>query len=264
MKTLFLILLVPVAACAQYTPFVGQPGKDVIWVPTPYALAEKMLDMAKVTPQDFVIDLGSGDGRNIIAAAKRGARGLGVEFEPEMVALARRYAKEEGVADRARFVQGDMFEADISQATVLALFLLPANLQKLTPKFLALRPGTRIVSNAYQIPSWAPDETAESTGECNNWCTAHLYVLPAPVEGRWRLGGANPAQLDFEQKINRLSGTFASRGSSVPIVDGRIKGFEVTFTAAGERYAGRVDGETMRGAKASGEAWSATRVPAWQ
>ena len=266
MKNVVLLLLLFTGnAFSQYTPFVGQPGKDVIWVPTPYVLTEKMLDMARLTPQDFVIDLGSGDGRNIIAAAKRGARGLGVEFEPEMVALSRRYAKEEGVADRARFVQGDMFEADISQATVLALFLLPANLQKLTPKFLGLRPGTRIVSNGYQIPGWAPDESEESTGECNNWCTAHLYILPAPVEGRWRLAGdANAAQLDLEQKVNRLAGTFASRGSSVPIAEGRIRGFEVSFTAGGERYAGRVEGETMRGMKASGGSWSATRTPGWQ
>ena len=136
---------------ATYEPTPGQAGKDVVWVPTPQELVEKMLDMAKVTPQDIVIDLGSGDGRNVIAAAKRGARAFGFEFNPEMVALSRRKAQEAGVADRATFIEGDMYEADISKATVLALFLLPSNLDKLAPKFLALRPGTRMVNNTFQV-----------------------------------------------------------------------------------------------------------------
>jgi SAM-dependent methyltransferase len=139
----------PAAGQKPFEPTVGQSGKDVVWVPTPAAVVEKMLDMAKVTPQDFVMDLGSGDGRNIIAAAKRGANGLGVEFNPEMVELSRRSAAAAGVADRAKFVEGDMYAADISKATVLALFLLPHNLNKLTPKFLDLPPGTRIVGNTF-------------------------------------------------------------------------------------------------------------------
>ena len=163
-------------------PYVGQPGKDVVWVPTPEPLVEKMLDVARLTPRDYVIDLGSGDGRNVIAAAKRGARALGVEYNPELVALARRNAAEAGVANRARFVQGDMFEADISKATVLPLFLLPDNLRKLIPKFLALKPGTRIVTNGYEIPGWKPHQVARVEGDCTSWCTAYLYVLPAKVE----------------------------------------------------------------------------------
>ena len=133
---------------------MGQEGKDVVWVPTSPELLEKMLDMAKVTPQDFVMDLGSGDGRNIIAAAKRGANGLGVEFNPDMVALSEQLAREAGVSDRAKFVQGDMYAADISKATVLALFLLPHNLEQLQDKFLALPPGTRIVMNTFTLPGW--------------------------------------------------------------------------------------------------------------
>ena len=140
-----------------YEPTVGQPGKDVVWVPTPPELVERMLDMAKVTPQDFVMDLGSGDGRNIIAAAKRGARAIGVEYNPDMVELSRRQAKEAGVADKATFVQGDMYEADISKATVMALFLLPTNLEKLQDKFLALKPGSRIVLNTFTIGGWEPE-----------------------------------------------------------------------------------------------------------
>ena len=159
-------------------PYVGQPGKDVVWVPTPYTLVEKMLDMAKVTSQDYVIDLGSGDGRNIIAAAKRGARALGIEYDSQLVAISRRNAAEQGVAERARFVRGDMFEADISQATVLALFLLPDNLQRLKPKFEKLRPGTRIVTNGFPIEGWTAKEIGKAERDCDSWCTAYLYVVP--------------------------------------------------------------------------------------
>src|SRR5687768_12561488 len=137
-----------------------------------------MLDMAKVTASDYVIDLGSGDGRMVIAAAKRGARALGVEFNPEMVKLAQQRAAEAGVADRATFVQGDMFEADISKATVLALFLMPDNLRRLEAKFRALKPGTRIVVNTFGIPDWTPDVTDEITDDCESWCTAMLYHVP--------------------------------------------------------------------------------------
>jgi len=165
-------------------PYVGQPGKDVIWVPTPAALVEKMLDMAKVTPKDFVMDLGSGDGRNIIAAAKRGARALGVEFDANLVQVSRRRAQAEGVAELAKFIEGDMFEADISKATVLALFLLPDNLSKLKPKFEALRPGTRIVTNGYQIAGWEPTDVGLAGGDCAPWCTAYLYVVPPSAANR--------------------------------------------------------------------------------
>jgi SAM-dependent methyltransferase len=182
-----LLLVLPPLAAAQAPaqvaePYVGQPGKDVIWVPTPPSLVEKMLDMAAVTPQDVVMDLGSGDGRNIIAAAKRGATAIGVEYDSDLVLLSRRRAAEDGVAERARFVEGDMFEADISQATVLALFLLPDNLSRLKPKFENLRPGTRIVINAYQIAGWEPKEVGVAGGDCAPWCTAYLYVVPARAD----------------------------------------------------------------------------------
>ena len=167
-----------------FEPVVGQAGKDVVWVPTPQALVEKMLDMAKVTLEDYVIDLGSGDGRNVIAAAKRGAQALGVEYNLDLVELSQRRAEKEGVADRARFVQGDMYEADISEATVLALFLLPQNLEVLRPKFARLKPGTRIVSNGYEIPGWEAVEVGNSDGDCGSWCIAYLYVIPARGDGR--------------------------------------------------------------------------------
>ena len=230
MKRVFVLcLFFPLVVLAQtgsgesFQPVPGQPGKDVVWVPTPYALVEKMLDMAGVTPQDYVIDLGSGDGRNVIAAAKRGARALGVEYNPEMVELSRRNAQKEGVMDRVRFVEGDMFEADISQATVMALFLLPDNLRKLTPKFVTqLKPGTRLVMNGFPIPGWEPDVTEQATGDCGNWCTSHLYYAPAKVAGAWKLP---QGMLRLEQNYQILSGTFNkapisnARSASSPAVN---------------------------------------------
>jgi hypothetical protein len=241
-----------------FEPTVGQEGKDVIWVPTPFALVEKMLDMAKVTPKDFVMDLGSGDGRNVIAAAKRGARALGVEYNPKMVELSKERAAKEGVADKAQFVQGDMFEADISRATVLALFLLTDNLNKLAPKFLAAQPGTRIVSNGFEISGWTAEETQRSEGDCGSWCTAHLYIVPAKVAGTWKLG---EGELVLEQKAQTLSGTWSAGGKSTPISNAKIRGDQIVFTAGGSEYSGRVKGQTMAGRVKgmSSGAWTATR-----
>jgi SAM-dependent methyltransferase len=183
-RALLFLAFIPAAAGQTasdliYPPYVGQPGKDVIWVPTPPALVEKMLDMAKVTPRDFVMDLGSGDGRNIIAAARRGARGLGVEWDSDLVRLSQQSAAAAGVGHLARFVRGDMYEADISQATVLALFLLPENLMRLRPKFEKLKPGSRIVTNGYAIPGWKAKEVSSAEADCGSWCEAYLYVVPA-------------------------------------------------------------------------------------
>jgi SAM-dependent methyltransferase len=259
-----LLLLFAAAAFAQqrtetFQPFPGQPGKDVVWVPTPYVLVEKMLDMARVTPRDFVIDLGSGDGRNVIAAAKRGARALGVEFNPDMVELARRNAIKEGVADQAKFVEGDMFAADISRATVLALFLLPDNLRRLTPKFVDLKPGTRIVLNGFPIPGWDPDETATAQGDCGNWCTSHFYIVPAKVAGTWRLP---QGMLTLEQNFQVVTGTLTSRGTNTTISNVQLRGKEFRFTAGGKHYEGRVNGDTISGevkGNTNGR-WTATRV----
>jgi precorrin-6B methylase 2 len=215
-----------------------------------------MLDMAGVTARDYVMDLGSGDGRNIIMAAKRGARALGVEYNPEMVELSRRNAQKEGVAERARFVQGDMFEADISKATVLALFLLPDNLRRLTPKFMTqLRPGTRIVMNGFAIPEWAPDATETATGDCGNWCTSHLYYAPAKVGGAWRMPQGT---LRFEQNFQMLSGTLNKQ----PIAQGRLKGDEISFTVGESQYLGRVSGNVMSGEVRGPKPgqWKATRA----
>lgn len=262
---LFALLAIATAAGAaepppaeSYKPVPGQAGKDVVWVPTPQDTVRKMLDLARVTERDFVIDLGSGDGRNVIEAAKRGARALGVEYNPDLVALSRRAAAAAGVSDKAAFVHGDMFEADISQATVLLLFLLPAHLSRLAPKFLALQPGTRIVSNTYGISGWEPDETAR--GEpCLTWCIVHLYVVPARVAGTWQM--ADGATLTLDQHYQRLSGTLHAYGVELPLEDARLSGAEIRFTANRVRYEGRVRDGRMEGI-ASGRAkraWSASR-----
>lgn len=257
---LSLLLMVAVAggAAAQtatYEPTPGQAGKDVVWVPTPAELVDKMLDMAQVTPQDIVIDLGSGDGRNVIAAAKRGARAYGFEFNPEMVALSRRKAREAGVADRATFVQGDMFEADISKATVLALFLLPSNLDKLAPKFLALKPGTRIVNNTFNVTGWEPDASQTIEGTCTSWCTSLLNIVPARAAGTWRIGSTD---LTLTQEFQKVSGTLGTTAIS----GGRLRGEQITFKAGKTEYTGKVSGDRMDGIATTGgktQRWTATR-----
>jgi SAM-dependent methyltransferase len=239
-----------------YRPIAGQPGKDGVWVPTPGALIEKMLDMAAVTPKDFVIDLGSGDGRAVIAAAKRGAQAFGVEFNGKLAGLARERAREAGVEDKARFVEGDMYEADISQASVLVLFLVEENLDRLAPKFLAMKPGSRIALNTYLVPGWTADRT-EKIGECDTWCTAHLYIVPAKADGAWRLGEGT---LTLRQIFQTLRGTLSRNGKTLEISEGRLRGSEINFLAGGARYQGRVEGDTMTGA-AGGKPWTARRIP---
>ena len=229
-----------------FEPYSGMPGKDVVWVPTHPAVVEKMLDMAKVTPQDFVVDLGSGDGRNVIAAAKRGAKAVGFEFNPDMVALSRKLAKEAGVADKATFVQGDMYEADFSQATVLALFLLTSNLDKLKDKILALKPGSRVVLNTYPVSGWEPDERAQVEGECSSWCSVLLYIVPARVAGLWQ---GNGIQLNLVQDFQRVSGTVAAAGATPAAIDNAVlRGARLTFSAGGTSYSGEVNGDQITGA----------------
>ena len=228
-----------------YTPIAGQPGKDVVWIPTPDITLEQMLDMAQVTPRDFVIDLGSGDGRMVIAAAKRGARAHGVEYNPHLVALSQRAAIAAGVSDKATFSQGDMFEADISRATVLPLFLLPSHLSTLAPKFLKLKPGSRIVSNTYEIGGgWEPDATVR-TAPCNSWCIAVLYVVPAQAAGRWLM--PDGTWLMIEQHFQKLYGTYQMEGISLPIEDGKLRGAEISFTVNQVCYSGSINGDHMHG-----------------
>lgn len=233
---------------APFTPEEGLPGKDVVWVPTPPALVETMLTLAEVTARDHVVDLGSGDGRNVIAAARRGARAVGVEFNPELVALSQQRAQAAGVGARATFVQHDMFTYDFSKANVMALFLLPSNLLQLRPKFMALEPGSRIVSNTFLIQDWTPDATASVDGPCETWCEAILWIVPARAEGTWQF---RDGTLALTQTFQMVSGTLTIDGQSTA-VSGRLRGAALTLTGGGLDYTGRVSGDRLELSSASG------------
>jgi hypothetical protein len=243
-------------ATAPFQPSVGQPGKDVVWVPTPQALVDKMLDMAKVTPADYVIDLGSGDGRTVITAAKRGARAQGIEYNPDMVALSQRNAATEGMTARATFAKADLFESDLSQATVITMFLLPDINLRLRPKILDLKPGTRIVSNTFTMGEWAPDLTETVGGECETWCTALFWLVPAKVDGAWQLP---QGMLNLRQQFQAISGTMSSGTTTAPITAATLQGDQISFSAGGVQYTGRVNNNSMQGTTSAGASWSATR-----
>ena len=235
-----------------FEPYQGQPGKDVVWVPTDQRLVDKMLDMAKVTPQDFLMDLGSGDGRTVITAAKRGLRAQGIEYNPDMVALSKRNATAASVADRAQFLQADIFETDFSKATVLTLFLLPQLNLRLRPTILNMKPGTRVVSNSFNMAEWEADQT-ETIPNCSvSFCTAMLWIVPAKVAGNWQLGTDT---LTLDQNFQMVSGKL---GSAV-LSEGKLNGADITFTAGGKKYTGKVDGNSMSGTIAGGGSWTAKK-----
>jgi SAM-dependent methyltransferase len=219
-------------------PRLNQPGKDVQWVPTPPALVEKMLDLAKVTPKDRLVDLGSGDGVLVIAAAKRGLRARGIEYDRGLVEYSKRKAAEAGVAKRTRFVRGDIFETDFSDASVVTTFLLPSMNLRLRPTFLAMKPGTRIVANTFAIADWQPDEMA-TVEPCERWCTALLWIVPARVGGTWR---TPKGDLSLKQKFQVVSGTLGKE----PIEYGRLRGDEISFKVGETTYEGRVEESRMR------------------
>jgi hypothetical protein len=253
------------AACAgaqpqpkseSYEPKVGQQGKDVVWVPTPQELVDKMLDMAKVTPKDYLIDLGSGDGRTVITAAKRGLRAHGIEYNPDMVELSKSNAAKAGVSDKATFAKADLFESDFSEAQVITMFLLPQINLKLRPKILDLKPGTRIVSNSFTMGEWASDESATVGGECDHWCTALLWIVPAKVDGTWQLP---QGELNLKQTFQMLSGTIKTGNNVSEITNAKMIGDQIVFTAGGQQYTGNVNGNLMEGKSGSGS-WKATRT----
>jgi precorrin-6B methylase 2 len=207
-----------------------------------------------------VIDLGSGDGRTVITAAKRGARALGIEYNPDMVELSKRNAAKEGVSDKARFVKADLFESDFSGATVITMFLLPEINLKLRPRILGLKPGTRIVSNSFTMEEWKPDETATVKDGCTNGCTALFWIVPAKVEGTWQLP---QGELTLEQEFQMISGTLKSGANATAITNGRLSGDQISFSAGGVQYTGRVSGNAMEGIIKSGGSnsnWNATRL----
>ena len=229
-----------------FEPTSGQAGKDVVWVPSTAGMVNKMLAMAKVTPDDFVMDLGSGDGRNIIAAAKLGARALGVEFNPDMVALSRQRAAEAGVADKAQFVEGDMYAADISKANVLALFLLPVNLNRLMPKFLEMAPGSRIAGNTFGIDDWDPDDRfmLEEGADCTSFCEALLWIVPAKAAGTWTMANGS---MTLTQKFQMIQGSITTGDGTHAIGSPALKGVDLSFIAGGLIYTGKITGNQIEG-----------------
>jgi hypothetical protein len=238
-----------------YQPQVGQPGKDVVWVPTQQDLVNKMLEIAKVTSNDFVVDLGSGDGRTVISAAKLGATALGIEYNPDMVELSKRNAAEAGVGEKATFLKADLFESDFSKATVITMFLLPDINIRLRPKLLDMKPGTRVVSNSFDMGDWEDDSTAILESGCTSWCTAHLWIIPEKVEGKWKIPDG---ELNITQKYQKISGTLTSGGKSTPIV-GKLKGTAISFHAGQTDYEGQVDGDVISVNAKTGGSLQATR-----
>ena len=235
-----------------FEPKVGQAGKDVVWIPTPDFLVERMLQMAQVGPKDFVVDLGSGDGRTVIAAAKKfRARGLGIEYNPDMVELSRRNAEREGVAARAKFVQGDIFAGDFGDATVVTLYLLDVLNLKLRPKLLEMKPGTRLVSNEFDMGDWQPDETSSI-----NDYSLYFWVVPAKVGGDWKLGyeiGADDGPvLKLTQKFQRVEGSLVSKSRRFGLRDVSLRGDRFEFALVDYRgvlreFSGRVRGNLISG-----------------
>ena len=259
-------LLIPFAATAQkFEPQVGQAGKDVIWVPTPEEVVERMLTMAQVGPNDFVMDLGSGDGRTVIMAAKKfGARSLGIEYNPDMVKLSQENAQKAGVAERAQFRRADIFATDFSQATVITLYLVPALNMKLRPTILAMKPGTRVASHSFTMEDWEADEVSTLDGR-----RAYFWIVPANVMGTWSLdAGGKTAELSLEQTFQKINGTVALGNVQGGLRDARMRGAQINFAYvddAGMRreFSGQVNGRQMQGTfrddKGQEGRWSATK-----
>jgi len=247
------------AASTEFKPQVGQAGKDVIWVPTPKSLVEKMLKMADVKPSDVLFDLGSGDGITVITAAKQfGLRATGIEYNPDMVELSKRNAQKEGVAEKAQFIRGDIFATDFSKATVLTMYLLPYLNLKLRPTILDMKPGTRVVSHAFTMDDWAPDQTDSTEGR-----TAYLWIVPAKVEGNWKMDSGS---IELKQKFQDFDGVFRNGdGMSWRVTSANLRGDQINFTIGTATYTGRVSGPVMQGTMrtrpdASPTSWSATLV----
>jgi hypothetical protein len=248
------------AAKEEFVPQSGQPGKDVVWVPTPQALVDKMMEMARVTKDDILIDLGSGDGRTVITAGKRGVKAKGIEYNPDMVALSKKNAEKEGVANQVEFVRGDIFESDFSNATVITLFLLPSLNQRLRPTLLDMKPGTRVVSNTFDMGDWPADETARAGGDCTSYCTAHFWIVPAKVGGNWK---TPQGELSLEQRYQKITGQLKGEGGVTSLVSGSLIGDQVSITAGRTQIAGKVTGDKIEGTikTADGETkWEAMRT----
>jgi hypothetical protein len=245
---------------SSYEPHSGQAGKDVVWVPTPHQLVDVMISMAKLTSDDFLVDLGSGDGRIVIAAAKKGINSEGVEFNPDLVEYSKRYADREGVANKTNFIQADFFEYDLSKATVITMFLLSDLNRRLKPRLLELEPGTRIITNSFSIDDWNYDEKEELTDENSSWRTAYMWIVPAKVVGLWKFNGG---EIELSQTYQMVTGNVKIGGESHQITEGKLRGDVLSFTCNGVKYQGTVNNSAMKGTADRGgnvTAWEAAKA----
>jgi hypothetical protein len=255
-----LALVLPLRLQAQ------EGAGDVVYVPTPQIVVDEMLQMVKVGPKDFVIDLGSGDGRMVITAAKKfGARGFGVDLDTVLLKLSNENAQREGVADRARFIEQNLFETDLSQATVITSYLLPEMNEKLRPKILNLRPGTRVVTHDYHMGEWHADEmrtleVPEKKVGNPGMSYVYRYVVPAKIAGRWQsqfASGTHPANLefDFEQRFQMFDGVARSGSQKMTLRVTKLDGDQISFqfftkpgdNATRHEFNGTVKGELIEG-----------------
>lgn len=241
------------APSSTFEPVVGQAGKDVIWVPTPPFLVERMLRMAQATAQDTVIDLGSGDGRIAIAAARDfGARSMGLEYNPDMVALSRREADKAGVGGRVTFREADIYKTDFSDASVLTMYLLPNINLDLRPTILRMKPGTRVVSHQFTMGDWSPDDTSDLSGRM-----AYLWIVPARVEGKWNLEAAGaPAggfALSLKQDFQRISGHASPGKTTLGLREATLNGARIRFAFVDDEGRLREFDGTVAGQAISGE-----------
>lgn len=236
----------------EFAPRSGQAGKDVIWVPTQEELVLAMLKAAKVTAKDYVVDLGSGDGRIPIVAAKQfGARATGIEYNPEMVKLAQCNARAEGVTDKVEIKQGDIFESDFRDATVVTMYLLSDLNMKLRPTILAMKPGTRVVSNSFKMGDWSADQHIEPE---NGYTRAYLWIVPADVAGRWTVKtekGAEQFELRIEQHFQELKASIIGQSAGLTVKDAALQGSDIQLTLVDDKQRerilkGQVNGGSMR------------------
>jgi hypothetical protein len=266
-------------ACAPLQLSAQEGVGDVVYVPTPQVVVDEMLRMAKVGPKDFVIDLGSGDGRIVITAAKKyGARGFGVDLDPLLLKMSNEAAQREGVADRAKFIEQNLFETDLSQATVITSYLLPEMNEKLRPKILSMKPGTRVVAHDYHMGEWHADEMHTldvPEKKVGNPGKSYVYswIVPAKIAGRWnaQVRGGSPASwdLDFEQRFQMFDGTAAAGGQKVKLRQPKLEGDQISFvvatkpgdSASRHTFKGTVKGDTMEGTLLVGEGAAQKRLP---
>lgn len=260
-------------------PALAQEGRgDVVYVPTPQVVVEEMLRMAKIGPSDYIIDLGSGDGRIVITAVKKfGAQGFGVDLDTYLLGIARETAKKEGVAERAHFVEENLFRTDLSKATVISSYLLPEMNLKLRPKILAMKPGTRVIAHDYHMGDWYPDDqrdipVPEKEVGTPGVSYVYLWIVPAKVAGKWQAqvnvaGKDTPYEIQFDQLFQILEGTLRA-GAQSTALRGRLNGDQLTFTTQAKgspgnqrhEFQGRIDDDRIQGTVRIGEGASARQA----